>query len=163
MTRIEELTAIPTTPQQALSALRSVARFKEWVAPDITFTPDRTSSTLVPGDTFRIEALGGIRFDYTVEAVSDRDFVLSFKGPWRGRERWSFVADGADTIVRRVYEVEDDSPLADLAWHTLGRGLVSAHYKLELSRFRAMLEREPGAKGEIGQTAGHRAFPIDDG
>jgi hypothetical protein len=54
---------------------------------------------------------------------------------------------------------------------TLGRTLVLAHYKFEMSRFRDAVEREPGPRAEI---EGHGAsrqqkpierleFPVDEG
>jgi hypothetical protein len=100
--------------------------------------------------------------------VSDREVVFAFQGPWSGRERWSFVADGAETVVRRVYEVQDSSVLGELAWRGVGRPLVLAHFKLELSRFGAAVERDPGPRAEIEPPAGDApsaapSFPIDDG
>ncbi|MGH7719809.1 MAG: hypothetical protein ACREON_13325, partial [Gemmatimonadaceae bacterium] len=100
----------------------------------------------------------------------------SFTGPWSGRERWSFVADGAETIVRRIHEVDEGSLASMLAWRTVGRPLVIAHFKLELWRFRDLAEREPGPRAEIPSPApdagtprtdpssstGGRGFPVDD-
>ena len=89
-----------------------------------------------------------------------------------GNERWSFVADGAETIVRRAYEVSDESLAGWTAWMMIGRPLVLAHYKFELSRFREAIEREPGPKGEIEAEAGTSSetksferldFPVDEG
>lgn len=149
MSKVEEITAVRATPAQAMRALVTASRLEEWVAPDVTLTPLTRSATLGPGDRLRLRILGGPSFDYSVEATTDREVVFSFSGPWNGHERWSFIADGAETIVRRTYEVEDSSGLAGLAWPTLGRALVSAHYKLELMRFREMVERNPGPAGEI--------------
>lgn len=149
MMRIEEMIAVPAAPAQAIRTLVSPARLREWVAPDVTVTPRTAAPTLGPGDHLRLELLGSLRFDYVVEGVSDREVLFAFDGPWRGRERWSFVADGAETLVRRVYEVDERSPLGALAWRTAGWALVSAHYKLELARFRAAVARDPGPRAEI--------------
>lgn len=140
---------VRVAPPQAMRVLASTARYAEWVAPDATVTFQTLSSTLSPGDRFRVEIAGRVGFDYTVEAATERDMVFAFHGPWSGEERWSFVPDGAETIVRRIYEVREGGGLAMLAWQTLGRALVSAHYKLELSRFREVVERERGPRAEI--------------
>jgi hypothetical protein len=164
MSKVEEMTAVAVAIPQARRLLTTFARFTEWVAPDITVTPVTVSAPLAPGDRFRMEPPGGIHFDYLVEAVSDREVVFSFSGPWGGRERWSFVADGAETIVRRVYEVTEGSVLASLAWRTVGQALVAAHFKLELSRFRAAAERDPGPRAEIeARPPESFSFPVDEG
>ena len=178
MSRVEEMTTARVAPSQAIRLLTTTRRFEQWVAPDITIVPLTQASMLGPGDRFRLEVLGGITFQYLVEAITDREVVFSLRGPWSGRERWSFVADGAETIIRRVHEVDGGSPAGLLAWGTVGRPLVMAHFKLELSRFRALAEREPGVRGEIRPTSetardpptaepdapasGDRTFPIDD-
>ena len=167
MSRVDELTTVAAIVPQALRVLTTVARFHEWVAPDITVTPLSGAPTLEPGDRFRLEIAGAVSFDYQVEVVSDREVVFAFHGPWSGHERWSFVADGAETVVRRVYDVQDSSALGDLAWRGIGRPLVLAHFKLELSRFRAAVERDPGPRGEIGPRVEDTppaapSFPIDD-
>jgi uncharacterized protein YndB with AHSA1/START domain len=149
MSRVEEMIAVRAAPPQAMRVLTTAARFAEWIAPDITVHFHTASPTLSPGDRFRIEILGRVSFDYTVEVATDRDLVFAFHGPWSGEERWSFVPDGAETIVRRVYEVRDGSTVAMLAWQTAGRPLVGAHYKLELSRFRDVVERHGGPRAEI--------------
>ena len=173
MSRIEEMIAVGATIPQAMHHLLTIERMRAWIAPDMALLPRSASPTLSPGDRFRLEALGGVAgFDYVVEAITDREVVLSFEGPWTGNERWSFVADGAETIVRRAYDVVDDSVAAWTAWNTIGRPLVLAHYKFELSRFREAIEREPGAKGEIeGRRESAQAtkrlepldFPVDEG
>ncbi|MDQ3698922.1 MAG: hypothetical protein M3373_13025 [Gemmatimonadota bacterium] len=149
MSRVEEMVAVKVAPPQAMRVLAATARFAEWVAPDASVTFMSPSPTLAPGDRFRLDVLGPVSFRYTVEAATDRDMVFAFEGPWSGQERWSFVADGSETIVRRVYEVREVSGLAMLAWETLGRALVIAHYKLELARFRDAVERSPGPRAEI--------------
>ncbi len=172
MSRIEEMVAVSATISQAMHHLLSVERMRAWIAPDMALLPRGASPTLSPGDRFRLEALGAVGFDYIVEAVTDREVVLSFEGPWTGNERWSFVADGAETIVRRAYDVTDDSVAAWTAWNTIGRPLVLAHYKFELSRFREAIEREAGPRGEIeGRRDPAQAakriepldFPVDEG
>lgn len=172
MSRIEEMVAVAAVVPQAMRHLLTIDRMRAWIAPDMALLPRSASPTLGPGDRFRLEALGTVGFDYVVEAITDREVVLSFEGPWMGRERWSFVADGAETIVRRAYEVSDDSLAAWTAWMTIGRPLVLAHYKFELSRFREAVEREPGPKGEIEGRGGRNAeartferldFPVDEG
>lgn len=178
MSRVEELTTVRVAASQAIRLLTTTARFEQWVAPDITVVPRTQAPVLAPGDRFRLEILGGIAFEYQVEAITDREVVFSLRGPWSGRERWSFVSDGAETIVRRVHEVDAGSPAALLVWGTVGRPLVMAHFKLELARFRALAEREPGVRGEIRppsetmreprgaedehQASHERSFPIDD-
>jgi hypothetical protein len=168
MERIEEMTAVAVAVPQALRALTTVSRLEQWIAPDITVTPLTRAETLGPGDRFRMSALG-VAFDYLVEAVSDREVVFSFSGSWSGRERWSFIADGSETLVRRVYEVTDGSLAAALVWRTVGRLLVLAHFKVELARFRAAVERDPGPRGEIEArsidqpTPSAPEFPIDEG
>ena len=173
MSRIEEMVAVSATIPQAMHHLLTIERMHAWIAPDMALLPRGASQALSPGDRFRLEVLGGaVEFDYVVEAITDREVVLSFEGPWTGSERWSFVADGAETIVRRAYDVADDSVGAWAAWNTIGRPLVLAHYKFELSRFREAVEREPGPRGEIeGQREpAPRAkrlerldFPVDEG
>jgi uncharacterized protein YndB with AHSA1/START domain len=169
MSRVEEMTAVRVAPQQAMRVLTTVARMAEWVAPHVSVTPLTAAATLAPGSRFRLEVLGGPRFDYQVEAETDRELVLSFDGPWSGSERWSFIADGEETIVRRSYEVNEGGlGLAMLAWQTVGRALVIAHYKLELSRFRDTVERSPGPRAEI-ESRGAPApseitsYPVDEG
>src|SRR5918912_2652089 len=155
MSRVEEMTALRVAPAQAMRVLVTAERFGEWVAPDVRVTPLTVSPTLAPGDRFRLDVMGRVSFDYTVEAATEREVVFAFRGPWSGEERWSFIADGAETILRRVYDVQDGDGLALLAWRTVGRPLVSAHFRLELSRFRALAERDPGPRAEIEQrTAG---------
>ena len=172
MSRIEEMVAVKATVSQTMHHLLTVERMREWIAPDMALLPRGTSPMLSPGDRFRLEALGAVGFDYVVEAITEREVVLSFEGPWDGSERWSFVADGAETIVRRAYEVSDDSVAGLAAWMTVGRPLVLAHYKFELSRFRDAVEREPGPRGEIEGPAEDRQrtqrfepvdFPVDEG
>ena len=167
MSRVEEMTALRVAPAQAMRTLVSADRFAEWVAPDVTVTPLTVSPTLAPGDRFRLEVMGGVTFDYTVEAATDREVVFAFRGPWSGEERWSFIADGAETIVRRVYEVRDGDGLALLAWRTVGAALVIAHLKMELARFRALAERSPGPRAEIEPRAEaprgpDLPFPVED-
>jgi len=172
MSRIEEMIAVGATIPQAMHHLLTVDRMRALIAPDMALLPRGSSPTLAPGDRFRLEALGAVGFDYVVEAITDREVVLSFEGPWIGSERWSFVADGAETIVRRAYDVTDDSVAAWTAWMTIGRPLVLAHFKFELSRFREAVEREPGPRGEIegwreGSEPAKRFepldFPVDEG
>lgn len=171
MTRVEELTSVAVSPQQAMRLLITVAQFPHWIAPDINVTPLSSSPKLAPGDRFRLSLMGGIRFEYILEAETDREVVFTFSGPWSGEERWSFIADGVDTIVRRRYEVRGGSVLALAAWETVGRPLVLAHFKLELSRFRALAEREPGVRAEIDHRPSSPAsaaeqshgFPVDEG
>lgn len=164
MSRIEEMVAVRAAVSQAMRHLLTIDRMRDWIAPDMALLPRNASPTLSPGDRFRLEALGTVGFDYTVEAISDREVVLSFDGPWSGTERWSFVADGAETIVRRAYEVSDDSATGLTAWKTVGRPLVLAHYKYELSRFREAVERDPGPRAEIeGRNAYRLDFPVDEG
>jgi hypothetical protein len=169
MTRVEEMTSVAVTPRQAMRLLVTVARFADWISPDIRVTPLTASPTLSTGDRFRLALIGGLTFDYLLEAETDREVVFSFSGPWTGEERWSFIADGSDTIIRRRYEVRNGGALALLVWETVGRPLVLAHFKLELSRFRALVEREPGVRAEIEHkprspaAKGSRAYPIDEG
>jgi len=169
MTRVEEMISVAVSPQQAMRLLVTTARFADWVSPDITVTPLTKAPMLSPGDRFRLTLLGGFTLEYLLEAETDREVVFAFSGPWRGEERWSFIADGSDTIIRRRYEVRDGGVLALLAWETVGRALVLGHLKLELSRFRALVEREPGARAEIEyrpsrpQAAESRGYPIDEG
>lgn len=168
MSAVEELITVRAGVAQARRALTSTATMPDWVAPHVTMVPVSLSPSLAPGDRFRIEAPGGIGMDYIVETVSDREVVMTFSGPWKGHERWSFVPDGADTIVRRVYDVDHATPFAALAWMMVGRAMVLAHFKLEMSRFRAAVERDPGARAEISATPGPAAdppetFPVDDG
>lgn len=164
MSRIEEMVAVSAAVPQTMRQLLSLDRMKAWIAPDVVLVPRGGSRTLAPGDRFRLEVIAAIGFEYVVEAVTDREVVLSFDGPWAGTERWSFVADGADTIVRRSYEVNDDSVAAWTAWTTVGRALVLAHYKFELSRFREAVERDPGPVAEIeGRQQRRLDFPVDEG
>lgn len=173
MSRVEEMTALRVAPAQAMRVLVTAERFREWVAPDVSVTPLTASPTLAPGDRFRLEVLGRVSFEYTVEAATEREVVFAFRGPWSGEERWSFIADGADTIVRRIYDVRDGDGLALLAWRTVGMPLVVAHLKMELARFRALAERSPGPRAEIEPRAGAELpadaplaadvpFPVDD-
>jgi hypothetical protein len=182
MDRVEELITLRTSAAHALEVLLTTGNLRRWVAPDISVTPLTVATRLGPGDRFRIHVLGPLQFDYTVEAASEREVVLAFTGPWSGSERWSFIADGAETIVRRVHEVYDGSLVRELAWNAVGRLAVIAHFKLELARFRDLAEREPGAGAEIeaqgapatlpGEPAdtetserkpGPPEFPVDDG
>ena len=171
--RVEELIVVRASAAQAMQTLLTAARLPEWVSPHLTVSPLTDASTLGTGDRFRLHVLGGITFDYLVEATSEREVVLSFRGPWSGRERWSFVPDGAETVVRRVYEVDEGSLAGELAWRTVGRALVIAHFKLELSRFRDAVERHPGPRAEIAAPPNEKPsttpegdrppFPVDDG
>jgi hypothetical protein len=166
------MVAVRAAVPQAMRHLLTIDRMRAWIAPDMALLPRSASPTLAPGDRFRLEALGAVGFDYVVEAITDREVVLSFEGPWTGNERWSFVADGAETIVRRTYDVSDESIAGWTAWMTIGRPLVLAHYKFELSRFREAVEREPGPRGEIegqgdrsseAKTFERLDFPVDEG
>jgi hypothetical protein len=164
------MVAVKATIAQAMRHLLTVDRIRTWIAPDMALIPRGASPTLGPGDRFRLEALGAVGFDYVVEAITDREVVMSFEGPWTGSERWSFVADGAETIVRRAYDVSDDSLAGWTAWTTIGRPLVLAHYKFELSRFKEAVEREPGPRAEIEAESGQQReifgepeFPVDEG
>jgi uncharacterized protein YndB with AHSA1/START domain len=165
MSKVEQITVIRATPAQAMRALVTTSRLTEWVAPDVTLTPRTRAATLSPGDQLRLEIPVGAAFDYVVEAATDREVVFSFSGPWSGEERWSFIADGAETLVRRVYDVRETHGLAGLAWPTLGRALVIAHYKLEMMRFRDMVERNPGPAGEIDSGIGEvrTTYDVDEG
>ena len=169
MSRVEVMTTIQVSAARALRLLRTPSSFADWMAPDVAMVPVSVSTPLAPGDRFRVEAaMLGAGLDYLVEAVSDREVVFAFSGAWSGRERWSFIADGTETIVRRVYEVSDDSaPLALLAWRTAGRPVVAAHFRIELARFRELAEREPGPRAEIEPPAERTpradTFPVDEG
>jgi hypothetical protein len=172
MDRVEELITIRASAERALDVLLDTRMLGHWVAPDVWVTPLTRASRLGPGDRFRIHVLGALVFEYTLEAISEREVALAFTGPWSGTERWSFIADGADTIVRRVHEVRDNSLVGALAWNTFGRLGVLAHFKLELSRFRDLAEREPGAPAEIeagepsepiSREPEPPSFPVDDG
>jgi len=150
MTRIEELVVVRAPAPRAREAVVERARMREWMAPDVTLVSRASSAaSLGTGDRFALEVFGGLRFEYLVEATSDREVVFSFAGPWRGRERWSFVPDGAETVVRRCYEVDDASLVGTLAWATAGRAVVAAHLRWELARFRDRVERTPGPRAEI--------------
>lgn len=153
MSRVEEMVAVRAAAPQAMRVLLTVARFREWQAPDATMVPLTAAPVLSVGDRFRLKIVGGLAFEYLVEGVSDREVVLAFDGPWRGSERWSFVPDGAETLVRRVYEVDDRTPLEWLAWRTVGAALVAVHFKVELPRFRDAVERAPGPRAEIESSA----------
>ncbi|MEJ7809611.1 MAG: hypothetical protein WKG32_04255 [Gemmatimonadaceae bacterium] len=150
MSRVEEMTTVRVSPAQAMRALVTRVRFTDWMSPSAIVTPLTSAPTLSPGDRFRLDFVGGVSFEYLVETTTDREIVFAFTGPWSGEERWSFIADGDETIVRRVYEVRDGGMLALLAWQTVGRALVLAHFKFELMRFRDVVERTPGARAEIG-------------
>lgn len=172
MDRIEELVTIRASAERALDVLLDIRKLARWVAPDVSVVPLTHASRLGPGDHFRIHVLGALVFEYTLEAISEREVALTFTGPWSGRERWSFIADGAETIVRRVHEVRDGSLVGALAWNTFGRIGVLAHFKLELSRFRDLAERDPGAPAEIearepsepiSPESEPPSFPVDDG
>ena len=169
VSRIEEMVAVRATIPRAMAHLLTIERMRGWIAPDMALLPRGESPNLAPGGRFRLEVLGAVGFDYVVEAITDREVVMAFEGPWVGSERWSFVADGAETIVRRAYEVSDDSVAGWTAWMTIGRPLVLAHYKFELSRFRDAVEREPGPKGEIDSRSADAKpierldFPVDEG
>ncbi len=157
MMRVEEMQAIRATPGQAIDTLLDVARMKEWNAPDVTVVARTAAKRLMPGDRFRVETIAGPGFEYQVEAVTGRDVVLRFEGPWSGEERWSFVADGEETIVRRTYTVGDLGGLAGIAWRVLGQAIVLAHFKLELARFRSLVERLPRIRAEIDAGGPERA------
>ncbi|HXY30849.1 MAG TPA: hypothetical protein VEI06_09060 [Gemmatimonadaceae bacterium] len=168
---VEELVVVPAGVVHAIRMLTNSSRLSEWMAPHVRLDRRFAGSVLEPGNRFRLESVGGVGFDYLVEAVSAREVVFAFEGPWSGRERWSFVPDGADTIVRRRYEVHAGTPLAMLAWRTGGRAVVTAHYKLELARFRSALQRDPGPRGAIegpqpperlAEASGTMPFPVDD-
>jgi len=172
--QVEEMIAVRAPAPRARNALVTVADMRRWVAPDVSVHTSSAAATLVPGDRFALDVFGGLRFDYLVEGASDREVAFTFSGPWRGRERWSFVPDGAETLVRRRYDADDLSLLGALAWNTVGWALVSAHYRLELSRFRELVEREAGPPAEIESggaayipsavtEAGELPFPVDDG
>ncbi|HEY9426072.1 MAG TPA: hypothetical protein VIR34_02875 [Gemmatimonadaceae bacterium] len=172
MDRVEELVTVRASTARMLDVLLGTENLRRWVAPDVAAIPLTHASRLGPGDHFRIHVLGALVFEYTLEAVSDREVVLAFTGPWSGSERWSFIADGAETIVRRVHEVHGGSLLGALAWNAVGRVAVLAHFKLELSRFRDLAEREPGIRAEIEAPAPRESssgepeppsFPVDDG
>lgn len=167
MSKVEEIVAVRATPAQVMRTLVTVARFDEWTAPDVTLTAHTRAVTLSPGDRLQLQVLGGATFDYVVEGASDRELVFSFTGPWSGEERWSIIADGAETLVRRVYDVRDTHGLTGLAWPTVGRALVMAHFKLELARFRDVVERSPGPAGEIegGVSPGEirTTYEVDEG
>ena len=168
---VEELVVVPAGVAHAIRMLTNSSRLSEWMAPHVRLDRRFAGSVLEAGNRFRLETVGGVGFDYLVEAVSEREVVFAFEGPWSGRERWSFVPDGADTIIRRRYEVHEGTPLAMLAWRSGGRSVVAAHYKLELMRFRSALARDPGPRGEIEQApspdrlpgrSGAVPFPVDD-
>lgn len=173
--QVEEMIAVRAPASRARSALMTVADMRRWVAPDVSVHPGSAAATLAPGDRFALDVFGGLRFDYLVEGASDREVIFTFSGAWRGRERWSFVPDGVETVVRRRYDADDLSVLGALAWNTVGWALVSAHYRLELSRFRTLVEREAGPPAEIeagdaayippgvAADAGELPFPVDDG
>ncbi len=172
MDSVEELVTIRASAARALDLLLDIQNLRRWVAPDISITPLTLAKRLGPGDRFRIRVLGPLVFDYTVEGVSEREVALAFTGPWSGSERWSFIADGAETIVRRVHEVHGGSLVGALAWNSVGRIGVMAHFKLELSRFRDLAQREPGVPAEIeapppreslGAEPEPPSFPVDDG
>ena len=137
------------TAGRAVDVLLGAREITRWVAPDVSVTLHSRVARLGPGDRFRIQVFGALVFEYVVEAVSEREVVFSFRGPWDGSERWSFIADGAETIVRRVHEPRGASLVGGLAWSTVGRMAMMAHMKLELARFRDLVEREPGPRGEI--------------
>lgn len=160
MDRVEELTAVNASAARALDVLLAAGNLARWVAPDITVTPLTSATRLGPGDRFRIQVFGAFVFEYMIEAASEREVVFSFTGPWSGSERWSFIPDGAETIVRRVHEVHDGSLTGMLMWNTVGRVAVIAHFKVELARFREVVEREPGARGEI-EAAGSTAREVE--
>jgi hypothetical protein len=163
MSAIEEIVAVRVAPAQAMRMLTTVARWPEWVSAGVALTPRTGGPVLLPGDRFRLEVLGTLSFEYTVEATTEREVVFSFRGPWAGEERWSFVADGAETIVRRHYAVDRGGTLATLAWDTVGRAAAVAQFKLELSRFRAAAERSPGTRAEIEARGEVRSVDVHDG
>jgi hypothetical protein len=179
MTRIEEMTTVSGGVTQAMRLLRETRRISDWMSPDLSFVPISVTASLNPGDRFRVSPIVGPSFEYLVEAVSDRELIMSFWGPWCGRERWSFIADAAETVVRRVYEVTDAGSLPAIIVDTVIRAVVSTHYKLELSRFRALVEHHPGPRAEIpsgeppsppsrigaegGDAKPSPDFPVDDG
>lgn len=178
--RVEEMIAVRAVPARTRRALLAVAEMRRWVAPDVTVAPAAGAAVLAAvletGDRFALDVMGGLRFEYLVEGITDRDVAFTFTGAWSGREKWSFVPDGAETVVRRAYEADDASLVAMVAWQTLGRGLVALHYRMELARFRTHCERDPGDGGEIqpgpaaapvlpepGTSDGALPFPVDDG
>ena len=160
--RVEEMVTVRASAAQAMAFLRDHRRAGDWMSPDLVLTPLSVSPLLTPGDRFRVSLLGGLGFEYLVEAITDRELVLGFWGPWTGRERWSFVADGAETIVRRVYEVTDLQTVPSIFWETAGRAVIAAHYKVELPRFRSAVERNPGPRAEIEAATGDSRFEIRD-
>src|SRR5262252_5132201 len=149
MTVVEEVVIVRASAPQVRRAFSTVALMSRWVAPDVSVHVSSASRTLLPGERFRLTVFGGLRFDYVVEAETEREVALSFSGPWSGRERWSFVADGPETIVRRRYEADDRSLLLALGFRTIGWAVVTAHLKVELLRFRDLVEHEPGVRAEI--------------
>ncbi len=163
MMRVEEMTTVKASAQAARKTLTDPECMARWVAPNVTVRALSGTPELAPGDRFRVDAFGAPEVDYLVEAVTDREVVFSFTGPWQGRERWSFIADGAETIVRRTYEVEESESLAGLAFRAVGRAVVSAHFKLELSRFRDVAEAAGRPPAQIESRPTSRSFPIDDG
>lgn len=167
MSRIEEMVAVRAALPPTMRHLLTIDSMRAWIAPDVALLPRSNEPTLAPGARFRLEVIGAVGFEYVVEAITDREVVLSFDGPWSGTERWSFVADGAETIVRRSYETQAETVGAWAAWKTIGRPLVLAHYKFELSRFRDAVEADPGPRAEIkGGSSGPASrldFPVDEG
>jgi len=149
MTVVEEVVVVRAAAPQVRRAFSNTGLMPRWIAPDVSVQLSSGTGTLLPGERFRLSVLAGLRFDYLVEAESEREVALSFSGPWNGRERWSFVADGPETIVRRRYEADDRSLLLALGFRTVGWAVVTAHLKIELLRFRDLVEHEPGVRAEI--------------
>jgi hypothetical protein len=160
MTVVEEVVVVRASAPQVRRAFSNTALMARWVAPDVSVQLASATRTLLPGERFRLSVLAGLRFDYLVEAESEREVALSFSGPWNGRECWSFVADGPETIVRRRYEVDDRSLLLALGFRTVGWAVVTAHLKIELMRFRDLVEHSPGVRAEIpGRAEVERSNP----
>lgn len=167
MASIEEMIVIRESPAQAMRQLLTPNRFAEWVAPDIDVRVHTRANLLGPGDRLRLGLPGGLSFDYSVEAATERELVFVFSGPWSGEERWSFIPDGTETIARRTYQVRDTHGVAGLIWHTVGGALVAAHFKWELARFKSLIERNPLPAGEIEPQTSEpvlpRPYEVDEG
>ncbi|HET7585635.1 MAG TPA: hypothetical protein VFK13_12045 [Gemmatimonadaceae bacterium] len=157
MSNVSAMTAVRSTPQRARDVLLTVAYFDRWISPELRMRVRGGATTLKPGDRFRMEVPGGIGLEYEVEAVTDREVVFTFTGPWDGRERWSFIADGEETIVRRVHEARYADLVQELTWRLVGMPIVTAHFTWEMGRFRRVVEKEPGVRGEIESSAGRQA------
>lgn len=172
--RVEEMIAVRASIARTRRALLTLAEMRRWAAPDVTVVRSGSTPELAAGDRFHLEVFGGLRFEYLVEGISDRDVAFTFTGAWSGREHWSFIPDGAETVVRRSYEADDRTLLWAVGWQTVGWALVALHYRAELRRFRALCEREPGDGGEIegggaspvlpdpDSSGGGLPFPVDE-